>query len=135
MSHVLKGEDGEVIRPICYASCSLSPRQQNYAQLDREAFAIILAVTRFHKFIFGRKFTIITDNEPVKFIFSPPKGLSALTNHRLQHWAIILQMYDELKHCNTEQNCPADALSRLPSNVNIHEIYIKDEFDELPRAV
>ena len=52
-------------RPIAYASNSLNATQQRYPQVDREDLAIIWGVKRFFKYICGRKFTLITDNEPL----------------------------------------------------------------------
>ena len=57
LSHL--DESGE--RPITFANRSLDQAEKNYSQLDREGQGIIFSVKKFHKFLFGRKFTIVTD--------------------------------------------------------------------------
>ena len=53
--HVMPNGDE---RPIAYASRTLTKPEQNYAQIEREALAIIFAVRRFHQYIYGRPFTL-----------------------------------------------------------------------------
>lgn len=50
--------------PIAYASRALSTTERKYSQLDKEALAIIFGVKRFHQYIYGRKFIILSDHEP-----------------------------------------------------------------------
>ena len=38
-------------RPVAYASRSLAPAEKNYAQLDREALAIVFRVTKFRQYL------------------------------------------------------------------------------------
>ena len=40
-------------KPIAFASRSLSNAEKNYAQIDKEALAIVWAVRKFHNYIFG----------------------------------------------------------------------------------
>lgn len=54
LTHIINNED----RPILFASCTLTDTQKNYPHLHREALAIIFAVTKFHKYIAGKHFTI-----------------------------------------------------------------------------
>ena len=60
-------------RPIAFASCTLTPAQKNYYQLDKEAFSIVFGIKRFHQYLSGRKFTIITDHRPLLSLFSPDR--------------------------------------------------------------
>ncbi|KII72029.1 Retrovirus-related Pol polyprotein from transposon opus [Thelohanellus kitauei] len=64
-------------RPITYASKILNSTQQKYSQIQKEAFSIIFALVKFHCYLYGRKFILITDHKPFLTIFSPlPSGKS-----------------------------------------------------------
>ena len=58
LSRRCQGEDG----PIAFASRSMTPSQKKYSQLDKEALAIHFGLRRFHQYLYGRHFTIITDH-------------------------------------------------------------------------
>ena len=62
-------------RPIEYISRNLTAAEKNYTQIDREAAVIVWAVKRFHLYLYGRKFKLITDNQPLVHIFSKNKQL------------------------------------------------------------
>ena len=70
----------------------------------------------------GRKFTVISDHKPLKFLFDPKKEIPKFTSARIQRWAIELMGLDfDILHCRGVKNLQADALSRLkfqdePSN-------------------
>lgn len=111
MSHIVDG----VEKPVLFASSSLSPAERNYSQLHREALAIIFALKKFNKYIYGQKFTIYTDNQAIKEIFNPNKGTPPVAAARLQRWSIILSTYDyDIKYRRGLDMGNVDALSRLP---------------------
>ncbi len=40
-------------RPIAFGSQLLNLPQQNYAQIDKEAYSIIFGVTKFRQYLYG----------------------------------------------------------------------------------
>ncbi|PAA64530.1 hypothetical protein BOX15_Mlig015521g3 [Macrostomum lignano] len=102
-------------RPVLYISKILSKAERNYSQIEREALAIVWGVRRCHRFLCGRKFTLVTDHKPLVYIFAVDSELPARVSARLQRWSILLTAYDyEIKYRNTKA-MSSDALSRLVS--------------------
>ena len=66
-------------RPVAFALCSLSKRQKNYSQLDKEAVYIIFCLKLFHQFQYGRPFHIITDHKPLLQLFGEHKPVPVYT--------------------------------------------------------
>ena len=79
-------------RPVAYASRSLSETEQRYAQIDKEALSIIFAVKRFHQYLFGLSFTIITDHKPLLGLFGSNKVIPAMSSSRMQRWALMITL-------------------------------------------
>lgn len=111
LSHVINGNE----RPIMFVSSTFTDAEKNYAQIEREALAIIFALKRFHKFIYGRAFTIYTDHKPLEYILGEKKKIPVQAASRVQRWAIILSTYRyTIKYRPGKYLGNADALSRLP---------------------
>ena len=110
-------EDGSE-RPIAYASRTLSDAEKNYAQIDKEALALVFAVQKFHTYLYGRKFVLVTDHKPLVTLLGPKKAIPPLAAARLQRWAIMLAAYSyEIEYKSTQHHANADSLSRLPLKV------------------
>ena len=77
-------------RPIAYASRTLSDAEKNYAQIEKEGLALVFGIRKFHKYIYGRHFTLVMDHKPLLAILGPKKSLPTLAAARLQRWAILL---------------------------------------------
>ena len=106
--------DGEK-RPIAFASRSLSTAEKNYSQIEKEALSVIFGIQKFHEYLYGWRFTLITDHQPLTTILGPKTGIPVLTASRLQKWAIKLSAYQyDIKYRSTTRNGNADSLSRLP---------------------
>lgn len=131
---VLSHFTNNVEHPIAYASRSLTTSEQNYSQLDREALAIVFGVTHFYNFLFGKHFTLITDNQPLTRIFHPHKSLPQMTSARLLRYASFLSGFHytvQFKKGKDNQN--VDCLSRAPISIQVSspEQSIGEEVNQL----
>ena len=119
ISHVMPDSSE---RPIAYASRSLSSAEINYSQLEREALAIIFGVKKFHKFLYGRPFTLVTDHKPLVTILNPTSPILTLAAARLQGWALLLSAYQyAVEFRPTAKHGNADGLPRLPLSIDRSE--------------
>ena len=112
LSHKL--ENGKE-KPIAFASRTLAPAEKKYSQLEKEGLAIIFGVKRFHQYLLGRHFTIISDHKPLQRLFSESHVTPPLASARIQRWSLTLGAYDysiQFKPGKDHNN--ADMLSRLP---------------------
>ena len=89
-------EDGTE-RPVAYAFRSLAPAEKKYSQLEKEALAIIFGVKRFHQYLFGRKFTILSDHQPLQGLFKETKAMASAS----------------IRYKKGSDNSNADLLSRI----------------------
>jgi len=116
---VLLQRDSHGHERAVYMAQSLTDSQRNYSQLEKEALALVTAVERFHKFLWGRKFLLQTDHKPLLALLQPSntKGLKPTTAARLERWALRLLGYDfKIEYIRTQDFGQADALSRLIDN-------------------
>ncbi|XP_056017057.1 uncharacterized protein LOC130053684 [Ostrea edulis] len=107
---ILYQEQAGMKRVIGYASRGLTPAERNYPAHKLEFLALKWSITeKFKDYLYGSKFTAITDNNPLTYILSNAK-LDA-TGHR---WVAVLSAYDfDIKYRPGKNNAAADALSRL----------------------
>ena len=102
-------------RPICFASRTLSKVERNYSQTEKEALAIVFALRKFHFYLYGRRFTVVTDHRPLLGLFSADKAISVMASGRIQRWSLQLQAYSfQLVHKSGKTLGSADTLSRFP---------------------
>ena len=100
--------------PVIFVSRKLTPEEQNYLNIEREALAIVFVVTRLKQFLLGKRFTLQTDHKPHKYLFAPDEEIPKTASARITRWAIALMGFDyELRYTPGEQIPHADALSRM----------------------
>ena len=106
---VLVQEQGEELRIISYATRSLSDTERRYSQTEKEALAIVWACERFHAYLHGAEFELLTDHKPLECIFSPKSKTCA----RIERWLLRMQPYRfTMKYIPGPKNI-ADSLSCL----------------------
>jgi hypothetical protein len=81
-----------------------------YPTYDKELLAIVFAKEQFRRYLYGRKFTVITDHEPLKH-FNTSKHLYLRFN-RLK--AALRGYKFEIIYKKGKKNTNADAFSRNP---------------------
>ena len=112
LSHLM--QDGSE-HPVVFASRTLSPAEKKYAQIDREGLAMVFAVTRFHKYLYGRSFTLQTDHKPLLGLFHEDRPIPPMASGQIQLWALTMANYEyQLQFKAGKKNCNADGMSRLP---------------------
>ncbi|XP_060537701.1 uncharacterized protein K02A2.6-like, partial [Pantherophis guttatus] len=101
--------------PIAFFSKTMSGAERNYSQLDKEALAIVAGVKRFHEYLYGRSFTIVTDHKPLLGLLAGDQPTPTFMSPRMTRWAIFLAGYSyRLVHQPGTAIGNADALSRCP---------------------
>ena len=105
---LLQEQNGREV-PVCYASRSLTPCEQRYSQTEKEALSLVWACEKFHVYLYGRRFELVTDHKPLEVIYGPRSRPSA----RIERWVLRMQPYDfQVVHVQGHKNI-ADPLSRL----------------------
>jgi hypothetical protein len=111
-----QGEIGKDL-PIAYASRTLNKSENNYSTTELECLAIIFGVKQFRPYLYGRKFTVVTDHKALKWLFNLKDPLS-----KLARWRIQLEDYDyEIHYKPGVQNSNVDALTRMYKIAQIKE--------------
>lgn len=108
-------QDGKE-RVIAYASRSLNKSEKNYCVTDKELLAVKYFVEYFRYHLLGRQFTIRTDHQAIKWLFTlkEPKG-------RIQRWIEILSAYNfDIEYRPGNRHGNADGLSRCPNPRDCH---------------
>ena len=98
-----------------FVSHSLSKAERNYNQIVKDALALVFGVKKFHKYLFGRRFTLLTDHKLLLFILNSKSSLPPISAAGIHRWAFFLSTYDySVEYKNTKANANADSLSQLP---------------------
>ncbi|XP_039308185.1 uncharacterized protein LOC120358336 [Solenopsis invicta] len=104
-----QGEIGHDL-PIAYASRVLNSAEKNYSTIEKELLAITYCVNHFRPYLYGRKFTLVTDHQPLTWLHRVKDPTS-----RLARWRLKLEEYDyDIVYKKGTSNNNADALSRNP---------------------
>ena len=104
---------------ISFVSSSLSPSQRRWSTTKRELYAIVLALQKFRKFVWGRHFVIYTDHKALIYLHT-----QKIANPMMIGWIETLLDFDfEVVHIPGIMNKLPDILSRLyPPLDNEHKL-------------
>ncbi|GBG61496.1 hypothetical protein CBR_g21839 [Chara braunii] len=92
-----------------YASKSVPACKRNYAAPTGECYAALRGISHFRAYLYGRKFTLVSDHEPL-LALKKSKDYSGM----IGRWATVLQSMDfDIRHRKHERHGNADELTRL----------------------
>ena len=92
---------------IQYISCTFNETQRRWPIVEREAYAIVWAITTFRPYLLGTSFTVRTDN-------SAAAAIKTAKQPKLQRWSVTLAEYDfTVEYRPGKRHTHVDALSRL----------------------
>ena len=85
--------------------------ETRYSQTEREALAVLFSCKGFKNYVYGLRFTIVTDQKPLLKLYSP-SCLEPPT--RIHSCSLRLEEFDSKLECEAGLNNIADILSRKP---------------------
>ncbi|GBG77527.1 hypothetical protein CBR_g23971 [Chara braunii] len=103
-----QGKDGRE-HVVEYASRTIPDERKNDSAPQGECYAVVWGIQHFHPYLYGQKFLLVTDHEPLL-------ALKKLTNYTgmIGRWAVRLQEYDfDIVDRKAEKHGNADGLTRL----------------------
>ena len=115
-------------KPVAYASRSMSETEKRYAQIEKEALAVVWACDRFSDYILGRPFWIETDHKPLVPILNT-KNLDNLPPRVLRFRLRLARFEYTVQHVPGKLLYTADALSRAPVGVEVSSLQLQDEVE------
>jgi len=108
-----QGEIGRDL-PIAYASRVLNSAEKNYSTIEKELLAITYCTNHFRPYLYGRAFTLVTDHQPLTWLYRVKDPTS-----RLVRWRLKLEEYNyNIVYKRGTSNSNANALSRNPVFLN-----------------
>ncbi len=105
---LLQYDDERLLRAVGYFSKKLKNTEVRYLTTDREALAIVLACRQFHHYLWGTKFVIRTDHQPITTVFR-----QRTKSPRMKRWMLEMREYRfRVEYKKRKTNVVADQLSR-----------------------
>ncbi|VDH97682.1 Hypothetical predicted protein [Mytilus galloprovincialis] len=106
---ILLQDEDNIRLPVSYASKKLKASERNYSTIEKECLAIVWAISKFQRYLYGKQFILETDHQPLIYLQK-----SKIANARLMRWSLLLQPYRfRIVAIKGKDNVGADFLSRI----------------------
>jgi hypothetical protein len=126
---------------VSYASRTCSAAESRLGPTDGELLAIVYAVEKFHHYLAGTTFTVVTDHNALLYL-----NEAKTKNPKLARWAMKLAGYNfTLQHRAGRVHDNADGLSRsraapapdtpAPDSTALEEVHVLDDPTHLAAAL
>ena len=99
-------------KPVIFAQRALTGSERNYQNLERECLVTIWGMEKFHYFLYGKQFTLETDQKPLVSIYRKHKAEISPRIKRLIVRSFPYQPFD-VQYRKGMEIPLADALSRV----------------------
>ena len=100
---------------VSYDSRKLKTSEKAYAVIEKECFALVWGIQKFHRYIYGAAFLVTTVHQPLSYL-----NKAKLSNPRLMRWALTLQPYPfHIVMIRGSDNVEADCLRRTGELVQL----------------
>ena len=111
---LVQTDENNVERPVQYVSRCFRGSERAWSTIEKEAYAIVYALTKLRPYLYGARFVIYTDHKPLKSLF-----LGEVKNTKIQRWSSLIAEYGApIEHRSGKNNIRADMLSRIPGHVD-----------------
>ena len=110
---VLLQKQGELWKPVAFASRSLSGTEQRYTQIEKEALALTWACERFSEYIIRKEILLETDHKPLIPLLGN-KSLDCLPPRVLQFRLRLMRFQYSIHYVPGKELYTPDTLSRAP---------------------
>ena len=109
MSGILTQQGSGHYSPIAFFSQKLNDTQRKWSTVEREAYAVVVALRKYRNWLFRSLVRIHSDHNPLTYLTD-----SAPRSAKLMRWALALQEFQvEFNYRKGKCNLAADCLSRL----------------------
>lgn len=113
--------------PVAFYSQTTNQAESNYHSFELEMLAVVKAIERFHIYLYGIEFTVVTDCNSLVYAIN-----KANLNPRVARWTLTLQGYRfKMTHRPGHRMAHVDALSRSIHYVNALPLERELEFRQL----
>ena len=117
---LMQKQPSREIRPVAYASRSMTETERRYGQMEKETLAITWALEHWAEFLIGMRYKVETDHKPLISMFST-KLIDELPVH-IQRFRMRLMRFDfAISHVPGKLLYTADSLSRSPQESKAQE--------------
>ena len=113
---LLQSQDGVTWWPIVFASRSLNETEMRYAQIEKEALALVYACENFSDYVLGKPVLLETDHKPLVPILGST-SLDILPPQVLRFCIRLMRFQYSINHVPGKTLYMADTLSRAPLDV------------------
>lgn len=108
MGCVLVQEYEGIRHPVNFASKKFTDREKRYSVEERECLAMVWGIQKFHRYLYGKEFTIETDHCGLQYLKT-----GSVRNARVMRWYLAMQNFNfRVRYIKGCDNVIADYMSR-----------------------